>query len=249
MRLPVMEGVIERRILVNYLVDPDCAQRILPQPFRPQLIRGFAIAGICLIRLGQLRPKGWPARAGLWSENAAHRIAVQWDQNGSRQRGVYIPRRDSNSRLNVAFGGRLFPGVHQHASFESHEDDGSYSVEVCSDDGRMKVLVAGQPATGISSKSVFSSLTEAAEFFDGGSLGYSATNRAGVYDGLQLVTLDQQIATLHVSRLASSFFDDATIFPLGSVEYDSAFLMRDIRHEGHHRERLVSEPVACGWPN
>lgn len=115
---------------------------------------------------------------------------------------------------------------------------------VCSDDGRMKVLVAGQPAAGISSKSVFSSLTEAAEFFDGGSLGYSATNRAGVYDGLQLVTLDQQIAPLHVSRLASSFFDDASIFPPDSVAFDSAFLMRDIRHEWHLRERLVAEPVA-----
>src|SRR5262245_19574917 len=76
MRLPSLRGVIDRRILVNYRVDPDVLARLLPSPFRPQMIGGFALAWICLIRLRGVRPRwaGW--LPGLRSENAAHRIAV-----------------------------------------------------------------------------------------------------------------------------------------------------------------------------
>ena len=48
MRVPVLHGVIERRLLVNYRVAPDALADILPPPFRPKLVDGYAIAGICL---------------------------------------------------------------------------------------------------------------------------------------------------------------------------------------------------------
>ncbi len=73
-----MAGVVERRLLINYGVDPELAATMIPAPFKPQLVNGWAVAGICLIGLGQLRPRGLPARLGLTSENAAHRFAVQW---------------------------------------------------------------------------------------------------------------------------------------------------------------------------
>src|SRR5690349_20999009 len=106
MRLPVISGVIERRILVNYRVDPDVLAAMLPQPFRPQVVDGYGVAGICLIRLGQLRPQGFPRWLGIGSENAAHRVAVEWDEGGQVRRGVYVLRRDTNSRLNTLAGGR-----------------------------------------------------------------------------------------------------------------------------------------------
>src|SRR4051812_28065039 len=106
MQIPVIRGTIERRILVNYRVDPDVLRTLLPAPFRPKLVRGFGIAGICLIRLKHVRPKFWPAAIGVQSENAAHRIAVEWDDNGVLREGVFIPRRDTNSRFNSLLGGR-----------------------------------------------------------------------------------------------------------------------------------------------
>jgi hypothetical protein len=54
MHLPAIEGIIERRPLVNYRVAPDALAGILPGPFRPRLVNGHAIAGICLIRLAHL---------------------------------------------------------------------------------------------------------------------------------------------------------------------------------------------------
>ena len=74
------------------VVSPEVMARILPKPFRPKLANGYAIGGICLIRLKGIRPKRIPLPWGIRSENAAHRIAVQWEVEGQLKEGVYIPR-------------------------------------------------------------------------------------------------------------------------------------------------------------
>lgn len=99
--LPTIEGGMERRLLVNFRVDPAGLAPLLPPGLRPQTVNGHAIGGICLIRLGQLRPVGLPGRVGIGSENAAHRFAIEWDAENETRTGVYIPRRDTSSRLNV----------------------------------------------------------------------------------------------------------------------------------------------------
>src|ERR1039458_8239952 len=105
MRIPTIEGVIDRRILINYSVDKDILDSVLPAPFKPKIIHGRGIAGICLIRLKDIRPKGFPEILGIGSENAAHRIAVEWTEGGIIKQGVYIPRRDTDSLLNHWTGG------------------------------------------------------------------------------------------------------------------------------------------------
>ena len=123
MRFPKVHGTIKRRLLVNFRVDPAVMQRHLPPAFNPKLHRGYAIAGICLIRLENIRPRRFPGLLGLSSENAAHRIAVTWqDESGARE-GVYIPRRDTGSLVNHLAGGRLFPGEHQRATFRVTDAD------------------------------------------------------------------------------------------------------------------------------
>src|SRR5687767_7260771 len=117
MKIPTIIGTIDRRILINYQAEKEVIEKFLPAPFRPKLIEGKAIVGICLIRLRDIRPKGIPANVGLASENGAHRIAVEWLENDEMKEGVYVPRRDTSSRLNSLAGGRLFPGVHHLANF------------------------------------------------------------------------------------------------------------------------------------
>src|SRR5262245_54559618 len=135
-----LDAIVERRLLVNYRTDPDITARLLPAPLRPQLHNGYAVSGICLIRLGRLRHPAVPA-LHLRSENAAHRIAVEWDTPDGVAHGVYIPRRDTNSVANVVAGGRLFPGVHHRARFEVHETASAISVAFASTDGSASVDV------------------------------------------------------------------------------------------------------------
>ena len=244
MKIPIMRGVIDRRILANFHVDPDVLAKVLPSPFRPKLINGKGIAGICLIRLKQLRPRFVPAFLGISSENAAHRIAVEWDDNGETKEGVYIPRRDTSSRLNTLLGGRLFPGFHHHARYQVQEDDDHYSVVLDSDDDDTHVAVEGHVTADLPDGSVFHSVQEASDFFKRGSLGYSATRTSGSYDGLELRAFNWEVQPLAVERVESSFFEDTKLFPSGSVEFDCALLMRNINHEWHGRPTLCAES-AC----
>src|SRR5688572_1740235 len=68
MPLPVVRGTIERRILINYRVAPEVLAELLPAPFEPMTVRGVGMAGVCLIRLGHLRPSFLPEFLGVSSE-------------------------------------------------------------------------------------------------------------------------------------------------------------------------------------
>jgi hypothetical protein len=233
MKLPVINGLIDRRLLVNYNADPAAVQRLLPSPFRPHLQKGRAVAGICLIRLVGLRPRWVPRFLGARSEGAAHRIAVEWEDDGHLKTGVFIPRRDTSSWLNAGLGGRLFPGVHHHAAFRVRETDSEYSVRVDSPDDGTSIHVEARVAARLPSTSVFRSLNEASAFFEGGSLGYSPSASGDTCDGLELRTSHWQMQPLDVSRVRSSFFESPDLFPEGSISFDCGLLMRHIPHEWH----------------
>jgi hypothetical protein len=244
MKIPVIIGNIKRRLLVNFRADPAAVRRILPQPFRPKLHHGHSLVGICLIRLEQIRPAGLPGVLGLSSENAAHRIAVEWtDTAGLQREGVYIPRRDTGSFLNRLAGGRVFPGEHHPAQFTVMDIAGHVELSMRSLDESVSVKVVGDESDAWPASSCFGSLTEASAFFEGGSLGYSATRDGGRLDGLLLRTLDWRIRALSLSEVRSSFFADRELFPEGSIEFDHALIMRDIRHEWHKAEDLYSVPL------
>jgi hypothetical protein len=238
MRVPVIRGVIDRRILVNYRVEPAVLATLLPAPFRPKLVRGVGVVGICLIRLRNVRPAGLPAWLGISSENAAHRAAVEWDDCGSVREGVYVWRRDTDSRLNALAGGRLFPGLHHHARFAVQESAHEFDVALQSDDGGAALSVRGRGARAWPASSVFPSIEAASRFFQAGSLGYSTTAEPSRFEGLELRCSDWRIEPLAITSVRSTFFEDESRFPRGSIAFDSALLMRDVDHEWHARPSI-----------
>jgi len=237
--LPSMRGVIERRMLLNFRCDPDVAAKLLPAPFRPKLVRDFVMTGICLVRLGNVRPGCVPAAAGITSENAAHRIAVEWEENGVTREGVFVPRRDTSSRLNRLAGGRLFPAGAQGANFRVWETENRFKVELRSDDGVTFVRVAARLAEVLNTGSIFKDLDEASEFFESGGVGWAARPAGGEFDGVELCCERWQMQPLTVERVESSFFDDRKRFPAGAATFDSAFLMRNVVHEWGARGRMI----------
>jgi hypothetical protein len=232
--LPVVRGLIQRRLLVNYRVRPDALQALLPPPFEPKIVAGWGMGGICLIRLAEIRPRGVPARFGLSSENAAHRIAVVWGQGEARQEGVFVRRRDTSSWVNVLAGGQLFPGIHHRADFDVEDTpEQQMRLALTSRDGATRVLVAGAPAANLPTGSVFASVAEASRFFELGSRGYSPGHNPRRYEGLELRSESWKVVPFEVSELRSSLFDSNEHFPPGSVEFDNALMMRNIPHEWH----------------
>lgn len=155
-----------------------------------------------MIRLKDIKPKGFPDFIGVNSENGAHRIAVEWEENGETKSGVYIPRRDPSLKLNAFVGGRLFPGKHYLAKFNVQEENGNYHIDFKSSDE-----------------------TETSN----GDLGYSPNKDK--FDGLRLKAYNWEVKPLEVSNVKSSFFENEEIFPKGSVTFDNALLMTNIEHE------------------
>jgi Uncharacterized conserved protein (COG2071) len=233
-KIPTIHGIIERRMLINYAIDPLVAQAQLPAPFRPLLHNGSAIGGICLIRLKDIKPKGLPFLPGIGSENGAHRFAVEWDEDGVTKQGVYIPRRDTSSRLNALAGGRVFPGKHYKANFNVTEQNGHYSVGFTSSDATTLAVTA--TAANAFNSAIFADLDSASAFFKNGCLGY--TPGAGGFDGLTLHTYSWEVQPLQVDLLQSSYFDDQKFFPKGSVTFDNALLMKNIEHEWRSEKKL-----------
>ena len=243
MRMPDIKGLIRRRILVNYRVDPSVIQRQLPGSFHPKLQRGYAVAGICLIRLEDIRPKLMPPPLGINSENAAHRIAVTWEDGAGVHEGVYIPRRDTSSWINRVAGGRIFPGEHNPATFDVRERGDHIHFRMESRDRLIKVELSASVSSDIPSDSCFHSMEEASSFFEGGSIGYSVTADKRRLDGIRLRTEDWKVQPLAVEKVYSSYFADASLFPEGSTSFDCALIMRSLRHQWVAENDLYIEPA------
>jgi hypothetical protein len=228
MKIPKIKGIIDRRILINYQIDKEVLENYLPKPFKPKLVNGKGIAGICLIRLKEIRPKGLPKQIGISSENGAHRIAVEWEENGEFKEGVYIPRRDTSSKLNSLAGGTIFPGIHHFAKFTVEENNGTYEVSFISDDDT-SLSVKAKETENWNKESVFDNLECVSDFFEQGSVGYSPDKSN--FEGLELKVYNWKMSILEVEDVKSSFFDNESFFPKGSVKFDNALLMKDIEHE------------------
>jgi hypothetical protein len=100
-----------------------------------------------------------------------------------------------------------------------------------SSDGRVEVRLGAHATASLNSSFHFANMSEASSFFEQGSVGYSATERGDRLDGLVLYTKHWHVEPLEVDDAYSSFFADEHAFPRGSVEFDSALIMRNVQHE------------------
>lgn len=238
MKIPIIEGIIHRRILINFTAAPEVIQNIIPPHFKPKIYKEKAIVGVCLIRLKHIRPKGFPRFVGIASENGAHRIAVQWEEEGKQKEGVFIPRRDTSSLLNSLAGGRVFPGKHFQAIFDVKENNDHYHMAFKSSDGAF-ISIDANKTKYFNSDSIFENLENASRFFETGSVGYSPAEKK--YDGIELKAFSWKVEPLEVTSVTSSFFENEKVFPKGSVQFDNALLMTEINHEWHSVAEKFSE--------
>ena len=244
-RVPALRGLMKRRILVNYRVEPSAIEGLVPPPFELRLVRGKAMAGVCLIRVEHLRPATVLGMdVGLTSENAAYRVAVAWpDPPSSEMRhGVYIARRDTSSSLQHALSGPLFPGKDCRSRFGVSDREGRVAIRVRSEDAEGNLEVRAQEVDAFPSDSVFGSLDEASRFYREAAVGYSAGRGDRQFEGLRLRTADWEVRPLAIEAARSAFLDGLATAP-GAVEFDNALILRDLDHEWH-----AVPPIAIeGW--
>lgn len=213
---------LRRRLLISYRVDPRVAASLLPEGFRPQVIDGSALAGVCVLGLESIRPTWISRRWGLRSENAAHRIAVEWDGPDGPEHGVFIFERHSSAWHPVLLGGRLFPGVHRRARFRTEESGGRYALTM---DAGGHSLAADVEVGGEWSSSMFASVEDASDFYRAGRIGWSLARDGRGVEPVALTSEEWIVEGAQLHHLRSSFFD---ALPDGFAVFDSVVVMRDL---------------------
>lgn len=248
MTLHAIRGVFARRILINFRVDPAIVRPLLPEPFKPLLVDGAALAGVCLIRLENLRPSFLPIPWGLNAEGAAHRVAVTWKAGSRHLTGTYMFRRESSSPWIAWAGGRLFPGEHRTAQFTIKRKAQKQIVRMTSPVGHANVALRGQPVDHWNRSSVFNSATDASCFFRDTSFGVSPNHRTRAWDGVTLECDAWDLHPFRVDYIDSAFYHDKARFPPGSIELDSALWMRRVSHVWRAERPLIDhEPQHAGF--
>lgn len=237
-----VDCIIERRLLVNYRIDPGRVSALLPHPLRPQLVNGYAVAGVCFIRLGGARPARLPRAMGLTTENAAHRFAVKWHDAQGRHTGVYVPRRETSSRITAALGSHIFPGAYHLARFQVTESANVIRISVRSRDRTVSLSAEAAPAEALTSR-LFATLEQAMNFFRHGALGFSPSAVHGCLDGVRLHSTSWAATPMTITQMRSSMFDDTALFPHGTCTLDSALLMSNINARWTADPALAPSPL------
>ena len=160
MKIPVMRGVIDQRILVNYRVDwPNVLARILLRPFRPKLVNGAGMAG-SVPDSPETHPAPAPALLpgiGLRERRTPHRCRVG-PPGPTAGRCVHPPAGHILSAEHRSSAGRLFPGPITMRVFRSRNGaaiTGSLSTAMIA---RPTLLVEGHVSTELPSSSIFGPL-------------------------------------------------------------------------------------------
>jgi hypothetical protein len=199
------------------------AADLVPAPLRPQLVNGSAVAGVCMIGLESVRPGWLRPRFGFRTENVAHRVAVEWDDEGGATRtGVYIVERHSSSLFPVIGGGRLFPGVQRRARVDLDETADRFRVTVTAPGTRVAIDVE---VGGIWTSTLFPTVDNASEFHRQGSVGWSPSFDGSRVEALELTSEEWAAEAGRVHSVESTFFD---ALPAGAAELDSVLVMRDL---------------------
>ena len=212
--MPVLDGLIDRRILINYRVRPDVVKTLLPPHLEPLVVNGYASAGICLLRLKDIGIKHLPKLLRITSENAAHRFLVTYTENGNQVQGVYIPRRDTDSSMNVLLAGKLLSWPHYPATFRSSEGNGRYNVSMESSDQYSSLSIEAELSGEFPTDSMFDSLDHASSVFQSCPIGVSPSTQPEGYKSIRLETKSWKVKPLVVRKLQSSgTFEDRLAFP------------------------------------
>ncbi len=132
-----------------------------------------------------------------------------------------------------------FPVSYSKADFKVLVSGDRYSVIIENKENELIMSITAEIATELPRGSVFASTGEISDFFKTGNVGWSSRGTSDRYDAIELTTEEWRMEPLRMNESYSAYFSDTSVFPVGSVEFDSAVIMRNIKHSWVSRNNLL----------
>ncbi len=132
----------------------------------------------------------------------------------------------------------MFPGVYSKANFDVSVSENLYSVRIENKEKEVIVSICAEVVPELPEGSVFGSTEEVSDFFKTGNIGWSSKEESSQFDAIELKAVEWRMEPLKVKKSYSAYFSDTSRFPEGSVEFDSAMIMRDLKHSWVSRDNL-----------
>jgi hypothetical protein len=230
-----MVGDVRERFLLTYRVDPRAVRALAPGPFEPVVRDGVAFAGVCLVEMRGMRPRGLPARLGFADHEAVYRLIVEYESPTlGRLRGIVAPRSDAAHPL-IVVGGRFLShyGFH-HARIEKRRRGNHVLLRHRTADGGGDLdaeLAVDPERRALPLGSCFASLDDAVDFLVGMRHSFSWDRRRQVVHRslIRHAPWTMSVALpLRPPRLA--YFAGEPFRHYGGAELDSVLQMRDVPH-------------------
>lgn len=227
MKISTIAGWLTWRIAVNYRVAPHVMREWIPEPFRPKLIEGHALAGLDLVHQKHQRIAGLPKRMGLTSFLAVHRVLVEWEEMGMRKTGLFVLRRDSSLSVHAWAGGRMYPGLYHRSRFKVSQKDDAFSLRMRSRDDQT-IAFEAEKTSHFPHYASFGQINRVASAIRAASPAYQARpDHCDIYEGVDWEIKRWQPQPLRVTHLHASFFEG---MPKNSIFFDHAFLIGESPH-------------------
>lgn len=241
MKRSTVKGLIDWKILINYKVELSVLQQYLPKPFFPRSIRGFGLVGIAVTKQKGVRSIGRPAPLGLNAMLVEHQAAVTWEDGGRLRHGLYIPRRDTSSLLQLMMGDRLSGGLHHLARIRARIRQDRYVVSMrgMNQEGVRAKLMA-KLTDRFPMGSVMKELETAVSFFESGKVAYSPLYKHSIFEGVEWNAQDFSIQPLRVERLEGNYWEEIAGFPKKSIFFDHAILIQGAPYQWNHMPELIA---------
>ena len=233
-----MKAVFRNCFMINFAVEPDVMQRLLPTPLQPDLYANKAFVDVAVVDMEQMRPAFLPRGFGINYNQVVYRTAVRC--NG--ERGVYFLRSDADNGLISKAGNWMTFFQFHHSRMQWQRQEGCFQFDLMAQPGQHADIHArfdiSSPSRQMPENSCFPSLAEAQAFLVELYSAYSPDARGISRVRIQRTPWDIQV--VQDTRGIYEFMQGSEMFPEGTATLDSVFYVRDLSYLWSPTERLSS---------
>jgi uncharacterized protein YqjF (DUF2071 family) len=233
-----MKTAFRHCFLVNFAVEPEAMQRLLPPPLSPDLYDGKAFLSIVIADMEKMRPAFLPAAFGVSYTQVVYRAVIRCQG----ERGVHFLRSDADNRWMCLLGNGLTFFHFNYSRIQWQQEGGCIQFDLTSPFRHHADIHAtyevSPPLAQMPSTSRFLSLAQAQEFLVELYAAYasdtSGVSRVRIKRGVWNIQIVQDTERVY------EFMNGSRMFPEGTASLDSVFYVRNLPYRWYTLEKIAA---------